>query len=139
MLLTTRKRMCPMSFKVEFEFNTLTELQDFINSKDAVEIKSSKTPKVARGPKPEILLPEEKSDLVEVSEPVVEKKKDILIYDYVAKATTETVAALGREPVLALLKELGFSTAKELPEDLWPTYLKRCGDLLKNAKEAELA
>ena len=38
-----------------------------------------------------------------------------ITYDYVAKATTDAVKVVGREPVIALLKELGSATARESP------------------------
>ena len=146
-----------MSFKVEFEFNSLPELQSFLANTPhpsepaplpPVETSDGEAtlPK-KRGPKPKTPQPadlpvgEEVPTFIKAkpepeAPPVPAEPK--ITYEYVAKATTDSVKAVGREPVVALLKELGSATARELPESLWPQYMKRCGELMKS-KEDELA
>lgn len=132
------------SFKVEFAFDSFPELEEFLSNlpgkkAPVVEKVSEKTPRVAKGPKPEPIVAEEKAP---VAEPEPEKRAEPEVtYDFVAKATKDTVGNknIGREKVIALLKTFGVETAKALKPEDWAAYVKGCGALMKAAKEEELA
>lgn len=131
------------AFKVEFAFDSFPELEEFLsiisNKKTpVVEKVSEKTPRVAKGPKPEPIIAEEKAP---VAEPEPENKEPAVTYDFVSRATTDAVGNknIGREKVIALLKTFGVETAKALKPEDWAAYVKGCGALMKAAKEEELA
>lgn len=154
-----------MPFKAEFIFDTLPELQDFIAdiegkktpqaeaSKD--EVSHGENPPKSKGGRPpkSVALPTgqkvptfigKKNVEVETA-PVAQEEVEAepaLTYNYVAKATTDAVAALGTsQPIRALLAEFGVDHGSKLDKEDWAEYIRRCGDLIKGTvtSDAHLA
>lgn len=139
-----------MTFKVEFSFSTFQELQSFIaatsstlNEGKPLIAEAAAPVKVSRpaksSPKPDIPPLQE----VEKTPSFIGKKEEkveepILEYKYVSQATLDAVKAVGRDAVAELLQQFGAPTAKELPEEHWGVYMKKCGELIKSKKEDAL-
>ena len=139
-----------MTFKAEFTFDSLEELQEFIGTKTSTptstpntiaDKKDEKSGKVTKGPKPEPVPVDEKPTVPhfigkkhkEEKSKEEKTKEDKITYDYVKQATLDAVKAAGREAVKEMLNSFGVSLAPELTKDQWPEYMKRCGELIKSA------
>ena len=133
-------------FKVEFSFNSLPELQEFLDrpSKPTPEKTPAKTAeksapenkaaKAAKGPKPEpIAAAEEK----EVTPHFIGKKEaPAVTYSQIVEAVNKAGEMQLRPQVIEIFQRFGVPTGKQLTEEQWAPCLQQLQELIASTEQA---
>lgn len=142
-----------MTFKAEFTFDSLSELQAFIAGKADIKPEAEAPKPVTRqprGPKPEATGPVPTAQVEKVpgntskipfkaKEESVQPAAPVLTYDDVKNATLKVVEKAGKPAAVALLAKFGAQKADQIGEENWPGYLEEANALVAKGKSEELA
>ena len=135
-------------FKVEFSFNSLPELQEFLDrpSKPIPEKTPAKTAekapeksapenkaaKATKGPKPEPI-PEDK---VTVPHFIGKKEAPAVTYSQIVEAVNKAGEMQLRPQVIEIFQRFGVPTGKQLTEEQWAPCLQQLQELIANTEQA---